>query len=168
MMDFVKELLGTVPARGMLIAQHLGQSTLLSLTFGIAAGYVGANFFPATVGPVVPYLVGSVTGFGVSSWIFWQSERKAAIHAAHVYPEIMRYRLVTAFTERKLPPSLEVIGTSGFTGQNLGMAATAWLILSAHLARADIEEIQSRQAEAIVDMCSENSAKLLTKHIGHA
>lgn len=64
--EWFSQYVTSVPARGILIARHLGQSVVISMLAGCFGGWIGANLLTVSVGPIVPYLICSSVGFIVS------------------------------------------------------------------------------------------------------
>ncbi|GBG25459.1 Hypothetical Protein FCC1311_016772 [Hondaea fermentalgiana] len=153
-MEFAHDLVALVPSRARIVTKHLGQSIFLSLSFGLTSGWIGANLFSATVGPLGPYLLGSCVGFGLSTYILWNTERDAAVQYAQLYPEVLRHRLMASFVGMKLPKELENLGQPEFNPRTLSLGPMTWLILSVNTAASEIEEIEKRVAQNAMNHCA--------------
>jgi len=144
----------TVPARARFVAETLLSATLSSLTLGLVCGQVGA--LCSDVGPLVPFLVGSWTGytFGlVSQW--WHSKR-TVLHYAEKYPQLLRHSLVEDAYVKDVPKITS--SDSGNSGQNLkqwildgGIGRMSWSILAAGNCHGSVEELIEKERQRMVD-----------------
>lgn len=162
MLDGVKDMVDTIPQRGILVAKHLAVSSLTSLAFGLAGGLLGAALAPRKLGPVVPYLAASAGGFAFATWSFWRQESQLTVQTAQQYPKILLHHLhvghpaVAADLERRLrgvhaaakgdwptPELLSAIRAS--------VATMSWFMLARQTATSDIAEVHQAQAAALVE-----------------
>ena len=83
-----------VPARARFVGEAMIQASLSSITFGLVCGQVGALFM-TTTGPLVPFLVGSWTGYTVGLMTYWYGAKRLAITYAQKYPTLLVHALTT-------------------------------------------------------------------------
>jgi hypothetical protein len=96
-----------VPSRARFVGEALVQSTLTSLTLGLSFGMVGAMVL--TTGPLVPFLVGSWTGYTFGLVNHWRTSSQSAMLYARQYPTILAHSLAT---ERGIVVPPEVVEAS--------------------------------------------------------
>jgi len=84
-----------VPARAQFLGETLVSATISSLTVGLTAGLSGAVFFPATVGPLVPALVGLGVGYNFGLYSMWASSKRRMMWFAQQYPTVLAHALRT-------------------------------------------------------------------------
>eukprot|EP00040_Diaphanoeca_grandis_P038381 m.4537 g.4537 ORF g.4537 m.4537 type:complete len:160 (+) comp3433_c0_seq1:135-614(+) len=157
MLENLEAYLGTVPTRGIVVAKHIGQAFGCAISFGLCGGIVGSTLAPVSLGPLVPYLVGSSFGFVFSSVGFWHREKQAAIEATRKYPAVIGHHLRVAF------PGLTTNSSFGLSNlrdsvsiQSASIGPITWLILARQTAEKDISEIEQRLVDQIVDEYAPN------------
>jgi hypothetical protein len=80
-----------VPARARFAGQALISGSFGAITFGFVAGQIGAVLTP--VGPLIPFLFGSTTGFGMGVYNCWLARKSECITYARHYPRILIHAL---------------------------------------------------------------------------
>jgi hypothetical protein len=138
-----------VPARARFVGEAVVNATLSGLTAGLVCGQVGATI--ASCGPLVPFLVGSWLGSGFGLYGHWRKTYQHTLLCAVHYPTIFTHSL---WTEQHMvvPPqsakdgeSLKAWVTSG------GLGRLTWCILAAQACRGDVEEVQRKKRQQLVD-----------------
>jgi hypothetical protein len=185
-MESAKELLDTVPQRGVFVAKHVAVCTLSAMAFGITGGVLGAYLAPNNVGPLVPYLVCSASGFAFSSYMFWRTERRLAMHFVREYPKLMmhhfrvghpeQYLSLCEYVHRKQQLSASGANVGGGGGghgsgastvvsaeellavMNGSSAVVSWLILARQTAANDIAGVHDQICSALVDSYVQQAA----------
>jgi len=146
----------SVPARARFIGEAILSSTLSALTLGLVFGQTGAIFM-ATTGPLVPFLVGSWTGYSFGLVSYWYSVKRMALKYALKYPTILAHALTT---ERGLevPPSVMKSALDHKEGENLqkwivsgGLGRLSLSILAAQSCRNDVEELERQERQRLME-----------------
>eukprot|EP00540_Astrosyne_radiata_P019504 CAMPEP_0116823210 /NCGR_PEP_ID=MMETSP0418-20121206/714_1 /TAXON_ID=1158023 /ORGANISM="Astrosyne radiata, Strain 13vi08-1A" /LENGTH=167 /DNA_ID=CAMNT_0004451443 /DNA_START=60 /DNA_END=563 /DNA_ORIENTATION=+ len=140
-----------IPARARFVGETILSSTLSSLTLGLLCGQLGATV--ESVGPLVPYLVGSWFGCTIGLWNQWSSSKRLAISYAKKYPTLMAYAL-------KQEWDVKVESTKNLDRwiQNGGLGIMTMSILAAQSCRADVEEIQQKNRQRLVEEYGEGGS----------
>jgi hypothetical protein len=177
-------LVGIVPARARFVGSALASSILSSVTIGLSCGAVGAAFLPT--GPVIPFLVGSWVGNTLGLYHYYRSSKNAALRLARNYPSILSHALWTEFAvvvppevvagteERcrrrrgKVDSVAAALDTVAGYGKNDELMLDRWIqkkghkmvgfaILAVPQCDGDVEEIQRREREALVQSHQERT-----------
>jgi hypothetical protein len=98
-----------VPVRAHFLAEALVSSTLSSITLGVLGGMIGSSILP--IGPLVPFFIGSWTGYTVGLIQHWKHAQKETLQMAHYYPTILGHGLYTEFGIVVPPNVLRVVPT---------------------------------------------------------
>ena len=146
---------GSIPARARFIGEAMVTSSLGAITLGLVCGQAGSMFCFATVGPLVPFLVGSWTGYTLGLYQYWRQAKRLAETFAQQYPTLMVHALVTErFTE--IPPS--VMESTDYGGATLhkwilegGLGRLSMSILAAQSCRNDVEELQRQDRQRLME-----------------
>jgi hypothetical protein len=94
----ILRLAGTnIPARAQYIGESIVSGTLFSISVGMSCGAIGAAVFPLSIGPVIPYIIGSSIGYCYGVWDYYRTTRTSAIRVAKYYPTIFAYSLWTNY-----------------------------------------------------------------------
>jgi hypothetical protein len=96
-----------VPVRAHFLAEAMVSSTLSSITLGVLGGMFGSSILP--IGPLVPFFIGSWTGFTVGLVQHWKHAQKETLQMAHYYPTILGHGLYTEFGIVVPPNVLRVV-----------------------------------------------------------
>jgi hypothetical protein len=83
----------SLPERARFAGGALIMSSISALTVGLVCGQVGGTFFMNSVGPLVPFLVGSWMGFSAGLWNYWSSAKRLALKCATLYPAVLAHAL---------------------------------------------------------------------------
>mmetsp|Transcript_6061 Transcript_6061/g.9471 ORF Transcript_6061/g.9471 Transcript_6061/m.9471 type:complete len:160 (-) Transcript_6061:78-557(-) len=145
-------VVSSTPQRHLFVVKHLGSSMISALVCGVGCGVVGSTFFAASIGPLVPYLVGSTVGFALSSYSMWTSELEEAYFWSKRYPRLIEHQLNFGFAGMNIGP-IDV--RSADIARTASLAQKTWLILSCANAQADIQQIESNLRERLVEHLSE-------------
>lgn len=151
--EWIFQYVTSVPARGILIARHLGQSVVISMLAGCFGGWIGANLLTVSVGPIVPYLICSSVGFIVSSVNFWTTEKGRALELKRLYPTVLQHHLVTSFRGMGVVKSLNF--ENDVDDKDLTIPQISWYILATQAAQITLDEIETKQAAALVERITE-------------
>jgi hypothetical protein len=159
----------SVPARARFIGEALVSSTFSSLTLGLSFGMVGAICSP--IGPLIPFLVGSWTGYTFGLVNHWRTGSNTVRQYAQQYPTILAHALATEGRGIAVPPKVvqaseERLGkkddeesdhplpTGSVTLEEWirqgGLGRWTWSILAAQSCRQDVEELQRQHRERLV------------------
>ena len=84
-----------VPARARFVGEAIVSATLSSVTLGFCSGALGAVLGPATLGPLVPYMMGSAVGYTFGLWQNWWSAKRRTLWYATQYPTLLAHALRT-------------------------------------------------------------------------
>jgi hypothetical protein len=87
------------------VGEAVLSDTVPSLTIGIACGATSAVLFPWGVGPLVPYLAGSVVGYSLGLYQYWHSCKRCTLFCARQYLTLLAHAL---FIEREMMVSTSV------------------------------------------------------------
>ena len=151
--EWFSQYVTSVPARGVLIARHLGQSIVMSMLAGCFGGWIGANLLTASVGPIVPYLICSSVGFIVSSINFWTSEKSRALELKRLYPKVLQHHVLTSFRGMGLSETLKF--ENNVNDKDLTIPQISWYIMAAQASQSTLEEIDMKNASALVEQVTE-------------
>ena len=178
-MEALREMIDSVPQRGLLLARHLTTSTLAAVVFGVTGGMLGVKLAPMKLGPVAPYLACSAAGFALASYSFWQDECQQAVSSVRNFPKLMVHHLRVGHPQYidgvakqyRIGPKF---GSSGeeqdAEDENTGdddedcatvdeivelmqkdRALMTWFILARQTAASDINDLHRRRADALID-----------------
>jgi hypothetical protein len=136
-------LSGVVPARARFVAKYLAVTTYSSLSAGLFVGQIGAML---SMGPLLPYMVGSWFGYTVGSLMFWHQSKQKALDVARKYPEILVHTMCTEFRVDR-PGSEEKVEDWVTRG---GVGRTTWAILAAQQCEHHVQELQKGELEKII------------------
>lgn len=142
-----------IPARARFVGETLLSCTLSSLTFGLACGQLGSALMMGSVGPLVPFLVGSWAGYSMGLMAMWHSSKNLALKYAKKYPSLMQQALLQEWDLS--PDNKEEPLDQWIQGGNLSRMTMS--ILAAQTCRPSVEEIQSRKWEEMVDSHCKNA-----------
>eukprot|EP00540_Astrosyne_radiata_P018505 CAMPEP_0116865200 /NCGR_PEP_ID=MMETSP0418-20121206/25265_1 /TAXON_ID=1158023 /ORGANISM="Astrosyne radiata, Strain 13vi08-1A" /LENGTH=170 /DNA_ID=CAMNT_0004500545 /DNA_START=184 /DNA_END=696 /DNA_ORIENTATION=- len=136
-----------VPARARFVGETVLVSTLSSLTLGLVCGQMGSFWVLDSVGPLVPYLVGSWVGYSMGMLNQWRTSKRLALSYAKKYPTLMAYALRQEW-------DVKVGSTKNLDRwiQNGGLGIMTMSILAAQSCRADVEEIQQKNRQRLVEV----------------
>ena len=145
----------SVPARARFVGETVLGSTLTGFSVGLLSGSVGATFFAASIGPLVPFLVGSGAGYTFGLFYQWRIAKRRALVFCEDYPRLMAHTLRWEWGVRDAPQNAN------------GNELTAWVlrgglprltnsILAAQACTAAVEEIKERNRQRIVDSYTES------------
>lgn len=148
--EWFSQFTEAVPARGVLIARHMGQSLVVSVLAGCFGGWIGANLLTASVGPLVPYLICSSVGFIVSSVNFWTTEKNRALELKKLYPHVLQHHLITSFRGMNMN-NVALAFEKETEDDSLTIPQVSWCIMAAQAAQSSIIEIESKLAESIIE-----------------
>jgi hypothetical protein len=84
-----------VPARAQFVAEAMVSSTMTSITMGVLGGMIGSTCLP--IGPLIPFFIGSWTGYTVGLLQHWRQAQHETFQMAHYYPTILGHGLYTEF-----------------------------------------------------------------------
>jgi hypothetical protein len=159
----------SVPARARFIGEALVSSTLTSLTLGLSFGMVGAVCSP--IGPLVPFLVGSWTGYTFGLVNHWRTCSNTVRQYAQQYPTLLAHALATEGRGIPVPPKVvqaseERLGTQNDEESDHpvpsgsvtleewirqgGLGRLTWSILAAQSCQRDVEELQRQHRERLI------------------
>lgn len=134
-----------VPARARFVGETLLTATLSSLTFGLVCGQVGGVVLFDSVGPLIPFLIGSWTGYSFGLWNQWRTASRTTLHYAERYPMLLRHALreewATEVDDDNLP---RWIAGGGLSRQTLA-------ILAATSCRSAVEDLIERERQKLVE-----------------
>lgn len=80
-----------VPARARFVGETLLSATLASLTLGLVCGQVGGTY--PSIGPLVPFLIGSWTGYTFGLLNQWRNSKRTVGIYAERFPNLLRHSL---------------------------------------------------------------------------
>lgn len=132
-----------VPARARFIGRTIAETTFASVTLGMVCGQVGAL---TPLGPLLPFLAGSWTGYTLGCCAVWHRGRRDAVECARRYPKLLAHTLKHEF-------AIEA-------GVNAGVlerwiceqpGRLSWAILAAQQCQADVQELQSAERQKVID-----------------
>lgn len=141
-----------VPARARFVGEAMIQSSLCSITFGLVCGQVGALFM-TTTGPLVPFLVGSWTGYTVGLMTYWYGAKRLAITYAQRYPTLLAHALSMEHLF-KVPKSVMQEANDGKLEQWIvegGLPRLSVSILAAQSCRNDVDELERQERQRLMD-----------------
>ena len=122
--------------------------TLTSVAFGLVCGHVGSALAMESVGPVVPYLVGSWVGYTFGLVGQWTMSKRLALSYANKYPSLLAYCLHQEW-DLVVPAKSEPHMAEWI--QQGGMGRMTMSILAAQSCRNDVEEIKQRNRQRVVN-----------------
>eukprot|EP00934_Nitzschia_sp_Nitz4_P001539 Nitzschia sp. Nitz4//scaffold206_size41850//27157//28839//NITZ4_007425-RA/size41850-augustus-gene-0.62-mRNA-1//-1//CDS//3329541574//1539//frame0 len=158
----------TVPARARFVGEALVGASVSSLTLGLTAGMFGAM---SPVGPLVPFLFGSWTGYSFGLMRHWQASRKYALDCAKDYPLLLGHALNSDQYSCSVPRSIvdaseehrkQVVESREDEDESSaspfiqwiekgGLGRMSWVILAAQNCRADIDELHRMERQKMVE-----------------
>lgn len=140
----------SVPARARFLGHFISATTYSSLTYGLAAGQVGAM---TRVGPLLPFLAGSWAGYTVGCVGVWRRARAEALSTAERYPKLLEHVLREEFAvdaARDVPLEDWIAQTSG---------RMTYAILAAQACQAAVQELNDARAARLVEGYAEAEAE---------
>ena len=164
-----------IPSRARFVGEALVQSTLTSMTLGLSFGMVGGAL--VSIGPLVPFCVGSWMGYTCGLWHHWSRSKESALLFARRYPTILAHSLATERAIFVPPPVVQasedqllllsqknhtinndndktsirgVITLEEWIRQG-GLGRLTWSILAAQSCRGDVEELQKQQRQRLME-----------------
>lgn len=157
-----------VPARARFIGEAIVASTLGGLTLGLVCGQAGA--ISGRIGPLVPFMLGTWTGYSVGMYGYWRNCRRVARKYAKRYPKIMAHAL---YVEHDIivPPSVvqasaetqnghvdysALVNPKGINPLQVwidegGLRRISLSVLAAQSCRPDVEELERQQRQRLVE-----------------
>ena len=146
----------SVPARARFVGETLLGSTLMGLSLGLLSGTVGATFFMTTIGPVVPFLIGSGVGYTYGLFYQWNLIKRRALTFCENYPRLMAHSLRWEWDEKDAPQHAS--NGKEFTAWVVqgGLSRVTLSILAAMSCAPGVEEIQQRNRQRIIDAYAED------------
>ena len=184
--SFVRMTGTNVPARARFTGEAIVSATFSSLTFGMFSGGFGAVLFPISVGPLIPFMVGSAVGYSFGLYQMWAGSKRRMLWYAKQYPVLLAHSLRIE-QHIIVPPSIikateELAETQrGEEGEEYqmgdfathktseggpitmdqwilrgGLGRMTWAILAAQECSEDAVAIQKQQRQKIVDSFCSN------------
>lgn len=177
--SFVRMAGANVPARARFTGEALVSAAFASISFGMFSGGLGAVVAPATIGPLIPFLVGSSIGYTFGLYQMWSNSKRRMLWYAKEYPALLAHSLRTEyhiivpssvvkatqeiakqsdedeafqmnhFKSRKTPEGGPTTLDQWILGGGLGLVT--WSLLAAQECRDDAESIQKQQRQTIVE-----------------
>lgn len=153
-----------VPARARFVGEAMVSATLSSVTVGLCCGMIGSSLLP--VGPLLPFLLGSSTGYSFGLWQYWSNAKRTTFWIAQHYPTLLTHALVTegnvvvpkevilaskTESHRELSDTNKCSTTLESWIQQGGIGRLSWTVLAAQGCRNDVEVIQQQQRMRVVD-----------------
>lgn len=140
----------SVPARARFVGETVIGCSLTGLSVGLLSGSVGATFFAASVGPIVPFLIGSGAGYTFGLFYQWRIARRRALMFCRDYPRLMMHSLRYEWDVLDIPLHAN------------GNELTAWVlrgglprltnsVLASHSCAAAVEDIKERNRQRLVE-----------------
>uniref|UniRef100_A0A7S2I9P7 Uncharacterized protein n=1 Tax=Helicotheca tamesis TaxID=374047 RepID=A0A7S2I9P7_9STRA len=165
----------SVPARARFVGHSVASATFSSLTVGLVCGQVGVLI--PTVGPLVPFLVGSWTGCTYGLYGVWRQGKQRALLYAQKYPKIMAHAFMVEFHKEvpesvlrnsTIPTTNEEKGSNAVGGAgegkvnkkgenfqdwicNGGLGRLSFAILASQSCHDDIVEIEKQERERLME-----------------
>lgn len=143
-----------VPARARFVGEALVSSSLASITLGLVCGQAGA-FAMASTGPLVPFLLGSWTGYTVGLLTYWHGCKRLALTYAQRYPTLLAHALST---ERFVDVPDSVMEANKSDDKVLedwilegGLPRLSMSILAAQACRNDVEELERQERQRLME-----------------
>lgn len=139
----------SVPARARFLGYFISTTTYTSLTYGLAAGQVGAM---TRLGPLLPFLAGSWTGYTIGCVAVWRSARAEALTTAERYPKLLEHVLREEFAidaARDVPLEDWIAQTSG---------RMTYAILAAQACQAAVQELKDAETVRLLEGYAEAEA----------
>eukprot|EP00977_Amphora_coffeiformis_P028357 scaffold34937_cov165-Amphora_coffeaeformis.AAC.4 len=140
----------SVPARARFVGESLLGSTITSLSVGLLSGSVGATFFAASVGPLVPFLIGSGAGYTFGLIYQWRMAKRRALVFCQDYPRLMAHTLRWEWDVRDIPQNANGNELTAWVLRG-GLPRLTNLILASHSCASAVEEIKERNRQRIVE-----------------
>ena len=138
-----------IPQRARFIGETLIGATLSSLTLGVLCGQVGACF--VGIGPLVPFMVGSWTGYTFGLIGQWHAVTKQAYYFSRNYTQLMAHCL-------KCDWDIVVPEQALQNGNNMsdwikegGIGRLTMAVLAAQTMRPEVDEIVIKERQKLVD-----------------
>jgi hypothetical protein len=157
-----------VPARARFIGEAILSSTMTGLTLGLVFGRVGGL---TVAGPLVPFLVGTWTGYTFGLVGHWRNCKRLAITYAQRYPTLLAHALLVEHGIVVPPAVLQAGATSkeesattasySFTDtmdvwiRKGGLVLMSWSVLAAQACRHDVEEVERQERQRLKEECQE-------------
>lgn len=166
------QLSGTsVPARARFVGETLVSSLWTSMTIGFSCGVIGSA---TPMGPLVPFLLGSWTGYTFGLVNHWMVAHKATLKVAKLYPSLLAHSL--AIETHLVVPSdvikaseeeLRLTKDPTYTNEKShvvegrktltdwinegGLGRLSWSMIAAQGCRPDIEDIQRQHRQKLIE-----------------
>jgi hypothetical protein len=148
----------SVPARARFVGETMLGSSVMGLSVGLLSGSVGATFFVASVGPLVPFLVGSGVRYSFGLIYQWRLSRRRALYFCENYPRLRAHTLRWEWDEKSVPLTAN--------GDQLvdwvlagGLPRLTNSILAAITCSPNVVEIQERNRQRIIDAYADGDAE---------
>ena len=184
--SFVRMTGTNVPARARFTGEAIVSATFSSLTFGMFSGGLGAVLAPISVGPLVPFMVGSAVGYSFGLYQMWANCKRRMLWYARQYPVLLAHSLrieqhiivpssiiktTKELVEAQRNEEGEEYQMGDFTTQKAseggpntmdqwilagGLGRITWAILAAQECSQDAVAIQKQQRQNIVDSFDNN------------
>ncbi|KAL3936911.1 MAG: hypothetical protein SGBAC_007866 [Bacillariaceae sp.] len=167
-----------VPARARFVGEAMVSSLLASVTVGLSFGMVGA-LTPA--GPLLPFMVGSWTGYSVGLLKHWHTSSQRMVQYARLYPSLLSHALETdrfifvpkgvvqasedkveyyesnpgeLMSKKASPKSLDKPTLEDWIRDG-SLDRWSWAMLAAQTCLPDVEELQRTKRQKIMDEYNE-------------
>lgn len=141
----------SIPARARFVGETLLGCTLTSVSVGLLGGSIGATFFMTTVGPVVPFLIGSGVGYSFGLFYHWNLAKTRALTLCKNYPRLMAHSLRWDWDVHDAPLRANGKELAAWVLQG-GLPRISNSIMAAVSCSAAAEEIQERHKQRLVDI----------------
>lgn len=140
----------SIPARARFAAEMLLGCSFTSLSVGLLSGSIGATFFMTSVGPLLPFVVGSGAGYTFGLYYHWNLSRRRALEFCENYPRLMAHVLRWEWDVRNVPQNAKGSELRAWVLRG-GHPRLSNTILASHSCAAAVEEIKERSRQRIVD-----------------
>ena len=142
-------LTGTnIPQRARFIGESLVSAALSSVTLGVVCGQIGASFL--SIGPLVPFMLGSWTGYTIGLFGHWQTVTKQAHYYSKTYPRLMAHCLKCEWDIVVPEIALEDGNMSEWVREG-GMQRLTMAVLAAGSVRPQVDEILANEKQKMVE-----------------
>lgn len=140
----------SIPARARFVGETILSSSLSGLSVGLLSGTLGSTFLAASVGPLIPFLIGSGTGYIFGLFYQWNLSKRRALNYCENYPRLMAHSLRWEWEATDLPQTLSGKEMLVWVRQG-GLPRLSVCILAAINCTGAVEEIQQRGRQNLVE-----------------
>ena len=140
----------TIPQRARFIGETILSASLSSISLGLLCGQLGGCF--ASIGPLVPFMLGSWTGYTFGLLGHWKGVTRQARFYSKMYPALMAHSLKHEWDI--LVPRRAAQDGAAMTEwvEEGGIGRLTMVVLTAASVKPEVEEILAKEKQKMVEV----------------